>query len=194
MEQQHTTAAPRLRFGTLDWRCPAWQATYYPEDLPADWRLGYYANELPAVLLAAPAWLAEDDATLAAWAAEVHDDFRFYLLADAAQDAAVQQRRAGVLGERLGGLLWPGVPAPGGCWAPQADLPARLSGWGDAAGLRLALLDVAGLSLRERRGLLELLAPRLAAGGDTAVIVDDPASPPDAVRELQVVAELLGLA
>ncbi len=34
-----------LAIGVLDWMSPLWTQTYYPLDLPPDWRAAYYANE-----------------------------------------------------------------------------------------------------------------------------------------------------
>jgi hypothetical protein len=194
MTEQHTTSARHLRFGTCGWRQSAWLTTYYPDDLPEDWQLSYYANELPAVLLEASAWVTASAQALAGWAEDVHPDFRFYLMADPVRELARQQQLAASLGECLGGLLWPESPAPDGCLAPLAELPPRMQGWGDAQGLRVAVLDVVGLDLRARRGLLEQLAPYLSAALDQAVIVRDADSAPPAVRELQTVADLMGLA
>jgi len=36
-----------------------WQEAYYPEDLPRDWRLDYYANDYSVVLLPSGNWLQE---------------------------------------------------------------------------------------------------------------------------------------
>jgi len=194
MSKQNNTAERRLRFGTLDWRQSDWSQSYYPEDLPEEWQLGYYANELSAVLLEPAAWCDQGEQALAGWQDETHPGFRFYLLVDATVDVQAQTRRAAALGDRLGGLLWPEAPAPAGVLAPMADLPERVRGWGDAQGLRLALLDVAGLDLRQRRGLLDALAPRLDDARSTAVILVAPGLTPADAHELQTVAELMGLA
>lgn len=194
MTQQNNTAARHLRFGTIDWRQPGWTEGYYPEDLPEDWQLGFYANEASAVLLPAATWRGEDAAVLAGWRDESHADFRFYLLADAAVDVELQRRQAATLGGRLGGLLWPTHPAPPGTMAPLTDLPEKIQGWGDEHGLRVAMLDVAGLTLRQRRGLLDLLAPRLLSTYSRAIILTAPEITPGDAQELQTVAELMGLA
>lgn len=194
MATQHITAARRLRFGTLGWERTGWETTYYPDDLPEDWRLGYYANELSAVLLEPQAWRHCDAGRLGEWPAEVHEAFRFYLLADPAADAVGQLQLAAALGGHLGGVLWPVAPAPEGALSPLAGLPERVRGWGEGGTLRLALLDVDGLDLRARRALLDALAPRLAEEGGQTVIADAPDITPAEVRELQTVAELMGLA
>ncbi|MEJ2397828.1 MAG: hypothetical protein P8Z67_06145 [Gammaproteobacteria bacterium] len=42
--------------GTCGWQYPQWNTSYYPEGLPADWRLAFYGNEYPVVLLPASYW------------------------------------------------------------------------------------------------------------------------------------------
>lgn len=42
-----TQQTHRLLIGSLGWQHEAWQGDYYPEDLPCEWRLGYYSNEFP---------------------------------------------------------------------------------------------------------------------------------------------------
>ena len=115
MSREHNTVPRRLRFGTVDWRQPG----YYPDDLPRDWQLGYYANELSAVLLPVAGWRDVAQDQLAEWAEDVHPGFRFYLLADAGVPIEAQLARATALGDRLGALLWPSAPAP------AADPPSR---------------------------------------------------------------------
>jgi hypothetical protein len=193
MTQEHNTEA-RVRFGSLDWRHPEWEGSYYPEDLPPDWQLGYYANEQSAVLLPAAAWQQAERQQLEDWADELHDDFRIFLMLAPAADTAEQLQRAAAFGGRLGGLLWDGENAPAGAFARYPDeLPAGVDAWADPAGIRVALLDLHGHDLRARRAVLEQLAP-LLADGDVAIILAWEGVTPAEVRELQTVAELLGIA
>jgi len=37
--------------GALDWQEDLWVATFYPDDLPEDWRLTYYANEFSTTVI-----------------------------------------------------------------------------------------------------------------------------------------------
>jgi hypothetical protein len=194
MSDEHNTAARRLRFGTVGWRHEAWVQGYYPEGLPEDWQLGYYANELAAVLLPATAWVGESPQQLARWAEDVHPAFRFYLLADAGREPSRQAVLAAELEGCLGGVLWPVPGAPAGMLGPSAQAPARTRAWGDASGVRVAVLQVTGLDLRGRRRLLEQLLPLLSTHGDKAIFLGDADTMPGEARELQTVAELMGLA
>ena len=45
-----------LLLGTVGWRRQDWSAEYYPADLPAEWRLAYYANDCDCILMRASDW------------------------------------------------------------------------------------------------------------------------------------------
>lgn len=40
-----------LLIGTCGWQHAAWSGSFYPDDLPEDWQLGYYGNEFRVVLV-----------------------------------------------------------------------------------------------------------------------------------------------
>ena len=65
--------------GAWGWKYQSWgQDQYYPDDLPADWRLSYYSNEFDMAVIPASYWasadLVEED-----WLDDVDDDFEFCL-------------------------------------------------------------------------------------------------------------------
>ncbi|MCW8919216.1 MAG: hypothetical protein OQL08_10425 [Gammaproteobacteria bacterium] len=77
------------------WQGPEWDH-FYPLDLPAEWRLAYYANEFFAVVVPYQEWAAAGDEALLAWLREVKAEFRFYWelpLRDAAARARLQRLR-----------------------------------------------------------------------------------------------------
>lgn len=67
---------PRLLIGCRDWEQPAWEQTFYPDDLPADWRLTYYANQFRVVLVPAERLVASG-VDPAQWCADTDEGFRF---------------------------------------------------------------------------------------------------------------------
>ena len=82
---------------TTGWELPGWERGFYPEDLPADWRLTYFANEFHAVLVPRERWVDASESLLRAWHEDVHEDFRFFL-ADGGGGAPRQTwNRRGVL-------------------------------------------------------------------------------------------------
>jgi hypothetical protein len=65
--------------GARGWDHDAWVGGFYPEDLPADWRLSYYANAFRAVLVPADELHRADPDVLGQWTADVPEAFGFYL-------------------------------------------------------------------------------------------------------------------
>ncbi len=68
-----------ILIGTRGWDRPDWTGGFYPETLPDDWRLGYYANHLRAVLVPAETVARADAAQVRTWVEETYDEFRFVL-------------------------------------------------------------------------------------------------------------------
>ena len=69
--QEHT-----ILIGAYGWLHDEWLGEFYPEDLPDEWRLGYYGNEFPVVLVPADYWAAGAGA-IADWLEETDDSPRF---------------------------------------------------------------------------------------------------------------------
>ena len=76
--------------GSCGWQQLQGSGDFYPEDLPEDWQLSYYANEFPSVLVPAASWQAES-AELEDWCDEVHEGFRFYLQRDVKASADIEK-------------------------------------------------------------------------------------------------------
>lgn len=72
-------SANGLDIVTCGWELPGWEREFYPADLPADWRLTFFANEFPAVMVANESWAGVGEALLRAWSDDVPEGFRFYL-------------------------------------------------------------------------------------------------------------------
>ena len=67
----------RVLIGACGWNHQAWLNDFYSEDLPEDWKLGYYSNEFPVVYVPATDWLNIEDTS--EWIEDVSDSFRFIL-------------------------------------------------------------------------------------------------------------------
>jgi hypothetical protein len=61
----------RILIGACGWLHDNWQDTFYPEDLPQDWYLGYYANEFPVVQVGVNEWQQGGD--VEEWLAETDE-------------------------------------------------------------------------------------------------------------------------
>jgi len=105
--QQNESASieKTIRVGACGWDHTHWLGTFYPDDLPADWRLSYYANEFSTVLLEEAQWRSNLD-KLDEWADEVPEGFLFYLqspLDKSPEIISIKQRLgshfAGIVGE-----------------------------------------------------------------------------------------------
>lgn len=204
------TPEPRLRIGPCGWDHPGWQGGFYPDDLPADWRLGFIATAAQAVLIPAGDWVSAGAVGCARWAAEVPDTFRFYLEVDEPERLAPAGACGAALGDRLGGLLLREVPDAGPALEQAAGVPLILPAtagpgptwrlWATAEALPTAgrvgvlLLCTEGRALRALRQSLEAFAQARDGDADLAVLVTDPAPSAARLRELRVLAELLGLA
>lgn len=99
--------------GAIGWDHPAWVGPFYPEDLPAEWRLNYYSTNFDCVYLPYAVWSAAAPETLAAWRHDTLEQFRFLLEApptpSAADDALIAAlgEKAVVVQPHLGPpLVW----------------------------------------------------------------------------------------
>lgn len=116
-----------LMIGSVGWDHPAWGEQFYPDDLPPEWRLTYYANEFPLLLLSVDVWLAGDREQFCGWREDVSERFRFVLDVSGIKEedaGAMRQLQCcqSALGDRLAGAV---------CW----PLPSRAGN----AQLRIAL-------------------------------------------------------
>ena len=164
-----------LRIGARDWMHPGWAEAFYPDDLPEEWRLGYYANEFSTVLVPAERWLAADGAELVEWADEVHEGFRFVLECGGVSAERLATIRE-ALGERLGG--WADGEA---IWRPGEAV----------AGVRVGLLPPGSHGPRRLR---EWLEPFVAQAPEGARYLFLGGAPPDAetLRALVTLRDLMG--
>lgn len=67
-----------LEVGAVGWDHDSWCDEFYPEDLPREWRLPYYANEYRAVFIPEVYWLHTNLSDIRQWFEDVPDGFRFY--------------------------------------------------------------------------------------------------------------------
>ena len=107
----------RMLTGTSGYSYKEWVSHFYPEKTPASAMLRYYAERFPTVEINNTFYRMPDTSLLERWAQEVPEGFAFTLkapqrithikrLKDAASDVAEFTRRAAVLGDKLGMLLF----------------------------------------------------------------------------------------
>ena len=204
-EHSDRAEAPSIHLGTRGWEFPAWGGSYYPQDLPREWRLAYYANDFPLVLVPQARWVGAASEQGRVWRDEVSDAFRFYLELTDLQPGTLEQLPDWVdaLGDRLGGILISCSPERtlaaryGGRLFRVLDvtqppaLPEPLAGGGPVA----ALVTAGALgSLREQRSLFSELVARFGPQGRIPVFLGGDPPPAQALLDARQLAQLMGLA
>ena len=107
----------QLFTGTSGWSYKEWKGTFYPDDLPADDMLRYYATKFPSVEINNSFYRIPKEKVLLEWAEQVPGPFRFVLkasrrithinrLGDGDDSLAYFLRTVNVLGDRLGPTLF----------------------------------------------------------------------------------------
>lgn len=107
----------RLLAGTSGFSYKEWLGKFYPEKLPGDAMLRYYAERLATVEINNTFYRMPAETMLSNWVKEVPDHFTFTLkaprrithekrLREADQDVAEFLRRAQLLGDKLGVILF----------------------------------------------------------------------------------------
>jgi hypothetical protein len=99
----------RIEVGAIGWKHTLWREDFYPDELPEEWELSYYANEFRCVLVPHADWFDLDKDGIAQWYEDVHEVFSFiaeYIPGtDAELNALPVLERIGVLGDRLHGIV-----------------------------------------------------------------------------------------
>ena len=98
-----------ILIGTCGWQYPQWDDSYYPEGIPEDWRLAYYGNEYPVVLIPAAYW-SQGRRAIDSWLQETDTSPRFICEWSFEYDRNAQDAMhdlIAALGERVDGILLP---------------------------------------------------------------------------------------
>jgi hypothetical protein len=95
-----------IELAAFGWEREDWLAEYYPEDLPPDWRLGFYANEYRNVLVPMSFWSNDPDVDEWPDLAEKGLGFYFYIDGQLTIESLQNMRAAaGELGAGLQGVV-----------------------------------------------------------------------------------------
>ncbi len=200
---------PVFRIMSVGWDYLEWTGAFYPDDLPPDWRLAYYANEFPGVLIPDRLWLTVGSGTLESWVDDVRESFRFYLEVDGAIDTEECLNKIHCLGNNFGGIVMdyrrkPESPLvnifPGGL---AKEFPLYEMG-SNEPGLKTSLPHQVGIALRiptkyladpmSQRRFLEELAGHVAPGAETLLFLDGDPPAIEKFHKFKILAQLLRLA
>lgn len=97
-----------LKIGARGWRHKQWVGPYYPDDLPVEWQLTYYANDFQVVLVPVEYWEKSKGYNLEEWLEAVDENFRFYLECPSLEVNEERQRfqdQCIEMGGLLGGVI-----------------------------------------------------------------------------------------
>ena len=174
-----------LVVGARGWQRAGWAGSYYPADVPPEWRLAYYANEFTGVLVPRRDWLGASNAARRQWHDDTPAGFRFLI----ERDSGIPEKNmpsAAPLGAKFAG--WVGcrdAHQPDCLTAALLSEPA--ADQADVALCRAADLEDRRALGRRLTGLAARRAPLLA------LIALEDVGPAD-LRELRLLAEVAGLA
>lgn len=133
--------AAEIKVGATGWRHADWFDSFYPDDLPTDWQLSYYANEFPVVQLSPDDWLPADVATFRQWCDDVSNGFSFIIDITGCMDRpdalARLQQCVNALGDKVGGIV---------SWVPLSDPVAEQVETAAGDGLLVSLSNVPAVS------------------------------------------------
>lgn len=90
----------------VDWDNPTLVASaFYPDDVPQDWYLTYYANFIMACVLSPAKWRSASMEQIQDWLEQTQDNFWFYLLCETPEQVEMAQSRAAAFGNKFAGLV-----------------------------------------------------------------------------------------
>lgn len=190
-----------LELAAYGWSPANWLTAFYPDDLPEDWQVSYYANEFSHILIPADEW-RQPLSQAVFWRQEVSPDFGFYLeldreLLNSEHWSQVQQVIEQKLVKQVRGLLvtadisaaiptnWQGLfplhVLPPGQWLAQMP---------DDANTQVGLLRSSEkLSPQELRGIFEYLQQH-SGHPDVLLFVD---APWITLEQLRLMQQLYGV-
>ncbi len=104
-----------ILIGAYGWQSPQWDGEFYPDDLPIEWKIGYYGNEFQIVVVPNEYWSSSPD-QFQEWLDESDDALRFICEwpATGAINGDYEQAKQGItlLGERVAAVLVPITQMP----------------------------------------------------------------------------------
>lgn len=181
-----------LRLGAYGWQHEHWLKLFYPEDLPQDWRLGFYANEFIAVMVPADYW--RDDYEVEQWCDALATRFRFYLEYPPTVDAQTFVRRCLDFGSYLAGVISEvelaiDLPCPVYVLADRQQ-PVKLLQAVDGHSPALALVELGDADLRQQRNWLDNLL--LQSDDLAALLITDKQLAIEKLQSFKTLIELMG--
>lgn len=139
------------------WNHSSWYGSFYPDDLPEDWRLSFFSNEFRAIVVPASEWIDVDPVEIERWVDDTHEEFVFFLeVEDHITNWHKIEEQTRFIGEQMGGFLFRPVEL-------DSDLALISSNLSTAAKIApVSLLLPSDMELSQKgQGLLKELAIEL---------------------------------
>jgi len=184
----------QLFVAAYGWQDKAWGA-FYPADLPEEWRLDYYANLYPTIVVPAAEWRGQEDATLRSWLEDAPAGFLLFweVESDAAAQRILELYRSAEVSVPGGWLLLPDVDVADVSQQRLAALAPLMAcqALGECVGKSVRLLPIAEENdLRQLRQQIDALK---ADGVETLVLLVKPgAGAEQALAQLHTLCQLYG--
>jgi len=200
----------RMLIGTLGWSFPEWDLSFYPDDIPEDWKLTFYANEFSAVVLPEVIWAGEEFSDVVEMVDELDESFRIYCLVETSlPDMELINQIKADLGQYFAGFIVKsevdlstfnmdmgktfllhhgaelGVPYNGRYWAAvneQSDKPLSLILMGEA------------IELRGLRQYFEAQLQNLESENDIMILLQTKSPNIQYLHDLRTLIELMAIA
>ena len=171
--------------GAHGWQHAGWVGSYYPSDMPPDWRLAYYANDFTGVLVPRRDWLGASKEVQRQWHDDTPAGFRFLIEQDSRAPES-NMPSAAPLGAKFAGWV--------GCrdaYQPDCRTAALLN---EPAADRAEVALCRAADLEDRRALGRRLTDLAARPTPLLAVIALEGVDPADLRELRLLAELAGLA
>lgn len=91
--------------GAVGWDRSEWRGDFFPDGLPEDWRLAYYAHFFSCVLVPQLAWRDASPEAVAGWERDTPRRFRFLFEVGSGASREGSPALAGILGEKFAGVI-----------------------------------------------------------------------------------------
>jgi hypothetical protein len=173
-------------------------AAFFPEDLPEDWRLPFYAHYWKVLLLPSKDWARMHSDPL--WLSDLPEDLNLYfeIPPSGRGSGALMATLTERLGLRLGGFLVGSADCPVPSVSreylfarvPFPSVPGalRATAYAGDTGAVCIVEPQPGLALRDRRALLEALVQALPGSARTLFLKCDP----KALEDSETILRLIG--
>lgn len=162
----------------MDWDNPQLvSARFYPDDVPTDWYLTYYANYIMACVLSPEKWLCASASDITDWCEQTQDNFWFYLLCESVEQLEQARQCALSFPSKFAGCVL----------SSDVDVGSDLTVL--RVGVEVFNYDYAQLR-HAKPALMHWLA---SEGAQTHALVLMSASKAHQVKEVQTLLELLGV-